>query len=475
MGNNERLNNKAGRIERHLGLRALTRGPMPPLGFGVLFPARTLLRRGARREPLRRVLPHGPAAARIWRTAAAGLLLVLVTAGGVRADDLAARLKALADTTIKEDESVGIVLGVAREGQNPVIQASGRARVTPAMPMTPDIDLKAASIGKTFIAALVLELADEGSLGLDDKLSRYLPNVANANRVTLRQLLNHTSGYDDYITDEFLDTVHAHRGKSWTLSELLDYVPSQLLEAPGTRYDYSNTNYLLLSLVVQSVTGHSVVVEIRRHFLEPLALTHTWFASEEQVPVDKLAHGYSELGDDGSRVDATDDPWPLGGADGGMVTNAGDLVIWARTLFGGHLLSQRRLKEMLDFVDASDDDAAPGSGYGLGVERLRIEGITFYGHTGSTPGYNDMLLYEPATKTVIVIAINDDPEDEDLLDVIALRVVQALEEGGAFHFPRSADPQAAAPAQTAPSSSPSSKPASKPSPTSPSGAAPAKE
>ncbi|HYB10522.1 MAG TPA: serine hydrolase domain-containing protein [Alphaproteobacteria bacterium] len=398
-----------------------------------------------------------------------------MAAGTARADDLAARLKALADSTIKEDESVGIVLGVAREGQTPIVQASGRARVAPAAPMTPDIEFKAASIGKTFIAAIVLELADEGLLNLDDKLSRYLPKVPNAERVTLRQLLNHTSGYDDYITDDFLDTVHAHSAKAWTLSELLDYVPSQLLEAPGTRYDYSNTNYLLLSLVVQNVTGHSVVAEIRRHFLEPLGLTHTWFASEERVPADKLAHGYSELGDDGSRVDVTDDPWPLGGADGGMVTNAGDLVIWARTLFGGRLLSQRRLNEMLDFVDASDDDAAPGSGYGLGVERLRIEGITFYGHTGSSPGYNDMLLYEPATKTVIVIAINDDPEDEDLLDVIALRVVQAVEEGGTIRFPRTADPQAGSPAQAAPSSTPSSKPTPKPSSPSPSGTPPANE
>jgi len=397
------------------------------------------------------------------RAAIAFILLAFWSAAPVVAEDLAARLQRLADTAVKEDDVIGIVIGAAPKGQGPVIVASGRARVNPNAPMTPGTEFEAASIAKTFIAALVLELVDERKLALDDKLSRYLPNVPNADRLSLRQLLNHTSGYDDYITDDFFDAAHAQRDKKWTLPELLAFAPTQLLEPPGTRYDYSNTNYLLLAMAIEAVTGNSTTTEIRRRFLKPLDLTHTWFLADGSVPAENLAHGYADLGDGGGKSDVTGEPWELSGADGGMVSNAGDLITWAQRIFGGRLLPERRLKEMLQFVEPSDEDAEPGSGYGLGVERIRVDGVVLYGHSGSAPGYNSMMLYEPATKTAIVVAINEDPDDEALLDIIAERIVRALEEPGTFDFPRAPDPDDAQSApQTAPSSTPSSTPPTAP-------------
>ena len=280
---------------------------------------------------------------RAMRGAVALILLVFLSAGAVRADELGARLQGLADTTVKEDDVVGIVIGAALQGRSPEIVAAGRARVNPSVPMTPETAFEAASIAKTFVAALVLELADERKLALDDRLSRYLPDVPNADRVSLRQLLNHTSGYDDYITDEFFDAAHTQHDKAWTLPELLAFAPTQLLEPPGTRYDYSNTNYLLLAMVVQTETGNSATAEIRRRFLKPLGLAHTWFLSDGPVPAGNLAHGYSDLGDGSGMSDVTGEPWVLSGADGGMVSNAGDLIGWAQRIFGGRLLPEPRL------------------------------------------------------------------------------------------------------------------------------------
>jgi D-alanyl-D-alanine carboxypeptidase len=119
-----------------------------------------------------------------------------------------------------------------------------------------------------------------------------------------------------------------------------------------------------------------------------------------------------------------------------MVSSAGDLLAWAQALYGGRVLPPKRLAEMLSFP--APEPESGGSAYGLGVERMQVDRVYFYGHTGSAPGYNSALLYEPVTRMAIVIAINDDPADEALLDILIERVVRAVEGGGAVGFPRSA-------------------------------------
>lgn len=369
-------------------------------------------------------------------------------AGTARADELGPQLQEIANRAVVEDAVTGIVLGVGRAGQAPTLSAAGLADIERHLPMTPAAGFKAASIAKTFLAALALQLVEEHRLTLHDKLARFLPDVPNAARVSLRQLLNHTSGYDDYITDAFADAASAHPGKSWTSRELLAFAkPERLRFTPGIRYDYSNTNYLLLGMAIEKSTGESLARSIRRRLLEPLGLKHTWLAAEEAIPLGQLAHGYVDRDDSGAKKDTTAEPWPLGGADGAMVSDAADLIAWSHALFGGRVLPQRRLAEMLDFVSAPEEEGVAEGGYGLGVERLQIDGITFYGHTGSAPGYNSMMLYEPMTRTAIVAAINEDPTDEALLDILVERVVQAIEATAAPRFPRTPDSESQSPAK----------------------------
>jgi len=365
---------------------------------------------------------------------AIGLVLL---AAPLRAADLATPLERLASDAVKEDAVTGIVVGVGVGGEPPTIVAAGLANVERQTPMTAETGWKAASIAKSFYAALALDLEQEGWLSLDDKLRRFLPDVPNAGRVSLRQLLNHTSGYDDYISDAFVAAVHDDPARSWTPRELLVYAqPQRERFPPGSRYDYSNTNYLLVGMALNAALSQSPVKEIRRRFLEPLGLRHTWFAAEEPVPRDALARGYADLDDSGVKRDATGEPWPLGGAEEAMVSNAADLIAWSRALFDGHVLPPQRLAEMLTFVAPPEEEGAPGSGYGLGVERSRIDGVMFYGHTGSAPGYNVVMLFEPSTRTAIVVALNEDPNDEALVDILLERVVHVLEEAGAARFPR---------------------------------------
>ncbi|MFI4988904.1 MAG: serine hydrolase domain-containing protein [Alphaproteobacteria bacterium] len=329
------------------------------------------------------------------------------------------------------------MIAVGHRDEAPAIAAAGLANLASHAAMRPESGFKIASIGKSFLSALTLMLVDEGKLGLDDKLSRFVPDVANAGRVSLRQLLNHTAGYDDYITDTFIAAAHAQPGKRWTPRELLAFAhPETLNFSPGSRFDYSNTNYLLVGMALEAALGHAPSTEIRRRFLIPLGLTQTWFAAEDEIPAGYLARGYGDLDDSSTLADATGEPAELGGADGAMLSSAADLVRWSAALLGGRVLSKARLGDMLSFVGIDDEDSAPGSGYGLGIERARYAGVMLYGHTGSAPGYDVAMLYEPVTETTIVVALNEDPPDETLIDIIAERVVRAIDDTAKVRFPK---------------------------------------
>jgi D-alanyl-D-alanine carboxypeptidase len=373
-----------------------------------------------------------------WRWLACAALLVWARPAG--ADDIAATLDRLARDAVTQDGVTGIVIATGREREASVIAAAGLANVAERTAMRRESDFKIASVAKTFLAALTLELAEEGKLALDDKLARFLPQLPNADRVSLRQLMNHTAGYDDYITDAFAEAARTERSRAWTSLELLAFAHPERLEfEPGSRFDYSNTNYLLLRMALAAVLGHAPGAEIRRRFLTPLGLNATWLAAEETVPAGALAHGYADLEDSGTLQDATGETDALGGDDGAMVSNAADLVRWSQALFGGTVLPKARLDEMLTFVTPRDEESAPGSGYGLGVERSQYLGVTFYGHTGSAPGYNCMMLYEPTTRTAVVVAFNSDPADDALLDIVAERVIRALGQAGKLHLPKMPD------------------------------------
>ncbi|MGO8867889.1 MAG: serine hydrolase domain-containing protein [Alphaproteobacteria bacterium] len=362
------------------------------------------------------------------------LLLLAARAG---ADELAPTLDRLARAAVAEDGVTGIVIGIGRERETPMLVAAGLADVAEHAPMRRTSDFKVASIAKTFLAALTLSLAQEGKLALDDKLARFLPDVPNAERVSLKQLLNHTSGYDDFLTDAFVAAARAQPGKTWDPLALLAFAhPERLGFEPGSRFDYSDTDYLLLRMALETALGHSPIAEMRQRFIAPLGLSATWFASEETVPAGMLAHGYSDLDGSGSLQDATGEPDVLGGDDGAMVSNAADLLRWGQALYGGHVLAKPQLDEMLSFVTPSEEDSAPGSGYGLGVERFRYAGVMLYGHTGSVPGYNSILLYEPTTGTAIVLAVNSDPADDALLDILVERVIRALGDAGKLRLPK---------------------------------------
>lgn len=273
-------------------------------------------------------------------------------------------------------------------------------------PVAVDARFRVGSITKTFVAAVIMQLADERRLRLDDPLSRYVP-ASPWGDVTLRQLLSHTGGVPDHtLAAGFADALLDQPARRWRTAEVLDLVTDRDRDfAPGTAYAYSNTGYVLLGRVIGSVTGHTWAHAVRQRIIEPLGLDDTSIAGVDDAATDTVAGWFDTSGD--GFDDRISGPWPAldttEGPAGAVVTTAPDLVRFARALFDGDLVSRTARREMT----TPGPFHPPHSNYGLGIE-LRRPGYrtAVQGHSGSLPGYPATRWYEPARRRVIVVLAN---------------------------------------------------------------------
>jgi D-alanyl-D-alanine carboxypeptidase len=270
-----------------------------------------------------------------------------------------------------------VAVGVSADARLGWSGASGPPRdgVTPLSGATP---FAIASVTKTFTAAIVLQLVEEGRLELDAAVNDYLPEVTIARGVTVRQLLSHTSGIADLL-DPMRSRLNADPSRVWQPAEVLALIgPSTF--APGTSWGYSNTNYLIAGMLVERVTGHPFGDELQRRITGPLKLLGTGIPARGALPY--------LLG-----VSWTTAFWTSAMLD----SDAADLVRWGDALYGGAILRAESLAEMLDFTE---------HGYGLGAERYRFGGLVGYGHSGLLRGYTTLLVHLPDAKlTVALLAV----------------------------------------------------------------------
>ncbi|MFF2132331.1 serine hydrolase domain-containing protein [Streptomyces olivochromogenes] len=255
------------------------------------------------------------------------------------------------------------------------------------------------SITKTFVSTVLLQLEAERRLSLDDKVEKWLPGVVRGHghdgrRITVRQLLNHTSGIFNYTADDdfartyFLkDGFLAHRYDTKTPEQLVAIAMThEPLFAPGTSWSYSNTNYVLAGLVIEKVTGHSYATEIRRRVIEPLGLRATSVPGTRTTLPRPSSHAYSKLSraTTGPTYDVTRLNPSLASSAGEMISDSADLNRFYSALLGGRLLPPKQLKEMKTTVKV---DEIPGARYGLGlIDRKLGCGVHVWGHDGGIHG-----------------------------------------------------------------------------------------
>jgi len=325
------------------------------------------------------------------------------------------RLQAILDHAVKAPgtEFPGVSLYVRGPGHRVWSGAAGRARVHPATPMRPQDRFRAGSIMKPLVAAATLQLVEEGRLRLDDPLpavlsAKVLARFPDADRITVRMLLNHTSGIGEYSDERFDREVAAHPRRQWSMAELLDRAAAvPRVFPPGEGFAYSNTDYNLLGLILEHVTGKPWRAVVRARVIERLHLRHTSLPEPGTVPAGRdIAHGYQAI--DGKVYDFTNVDSSMAGAAGGnaLLTNAEDLTRFLHGLLSGRLFHRRQtLDEMRTFLDTPDDHGR--NGYGLGLERYALPGgIELIGHMGTGAGYRALMFHLPAKHVDFTLALN---------------------------------------------------------------------
>lgn len=343
---------------------------------------------------------------------------------------LAARLAATVRRVRVADRLPGIQVVVGYRGGWTWSAHAGMADLAAGRPVTNDTLFDAGSITKTFVAALTLQLVDEGVLRLDDPVTRWVTGVPGLTGVTIQELLDHTSGIDDpFEHPPLLDALGAHPRTVWTPARVLRYVGPRHF-APGRGWYYSNVNYLLLGEIVQAATGQSVASLLSQRFLVPLGLSHTFLQGEQPVS-GQAAHGYDsaptgrpvDLSDGSGYLPFTSLATALGTA-GALVTTAGDLARWAQALYGGDVLPPATLSAMLDV--GLTRGLHPRWPYGLGVQQITYRGQVSWGHSGLLSGFHAAMRYFPATGLTIVVLMNDDTVNPD---TVVATLLDALETG----------------------------------------------
>ena len=351
--------------------------------------------------------------------AGACLLLTVVVhgqTGGANKTTLKTALQLKLDEWHKAGSFPGATLGVVLANGESFGLAVGFSDRETKKAMLPADRMLAGSVGKTFAAATALQLVKEGKIGLDDKIEKYLgrerwfSRLPNAKDITVRQLMNHTSGLVRYeFKEQFTKDLTANPDKVWKPAELVAYL---LDEKPpfeaGKGWDYSDTNYIVLGMIIEKVTGRRFYDEANRRLLKPLKLTNT--IPQDGPRLKGVVQGYAGPNN------------PFGGTDamivngkfainpqfewtgGGYVSTAHDLARWAKMFYEGKAFAPDLLPQVLEGVPAPM--LGRETRYGLCAIIRKTQAGTSYGHSGFFPGYMTDMMYFPEQKVAVALQVN---------------------------------------------------------------------
>ncbi len=315
--------------------------------------------------------------------------------------------RAAIDATLKEalaaSGAPGAVVGIWISGQGSYVKAIGVSDPATGKAIRVDDHFRIGSITKTFTITALLQLAQAKKLRLDDPVSDYLPFVPNGKNITLRMLANMTSGLYSYTEDDaWVKVAFSNFQRVWTPRELVDvglaHAPNF---PPGTAWHYSNTNTVLVGMVIEQVTGKPIRSVFVDQIFRPLGLKQTSWPTTSAMPV-PYAHGVTVQTLDDRRDDATNRNPSWGFTAGELISTLGDLKIWVRSYTTGSLISPELQKERLTWVTLPPN--TPQRKYGLGIGSDH----GWLGHTGELPGYNTAAYFLPEKDATVVVLVNSD-------------------------------------------------------------------
>jgi D-alanyl-D-alanine carboxypeptidase len=309
--------------------------------------------------------------------------------------------------------TVGFVLPDGRHGSVSV----GVSDLVKKTPLAPGDRMLAGSIGKTYVAAVVLQLVEEGKINLDEKIEHWFSRevwfgrLPNAKEITLRMLMNHTSGIPEHVLKpEFITAMKAEPDKVWKPEELIAYIlDAKPLFQAGQGFSYADTNYILVGMIVERVTKKNLYDEVERRVLKPLKLRDTIPSDRRILPGVVTGHSrpQSPFGFEGPII--IDGKFlfnpQMEWTGGGFASTAEDLARWAKLLYEAKVFGKASRDQMIAGAEVRE---ALGSGYGLAAQVWKTDLGTSYGHGGWFPGYLSQMEYFPNEKIAVAIQFNTD-------------------------------------------------------------------
>ncbi|MGW7080018.1 serine hydrolase domain-containing protein [Streptomyces sp. NPDC054866] len=305
-------------------------------------------------------------------------------------------------------------IAVLKRGSRTEVYRAGVAKTGIDRPIKATDHMRIASTAKAYSGAVALQLVDRGKLRLNDTIGKVLPRLPRAwHRVTLRQLLNHTSGLPDFsAAPKFLDLVTENPRRHFDSRRLLDFVADEpLVFRPGARYTYSNSDNIAVALMAEAVTGHPYEDLLAELVYRPLDLRNTSLPQGYRMPRPYL-HGYdvtpsdprtpSNSPEDLSEVLSASGVW----ASGGIISTPKDMTAFIRGYAGGKLISDRTRHHQLNWVNGASEPAGPGKNKaGLAIFRYTTRCGVVYGHTGNFPGYTQLIAATPDGKRSLTVSL----------------------------------------------------------------------
>jgi D-alanyl-D-alanine carboxypeptidase len=362
--------------------------------------------------------------------AVSGLTTAATPAGAKSFSPEVQRKLALATKNNMTDSRLpGAAVGVWVPGRGSYVRAFGIGNRATGRPAETTDHVRIASNTKTFAATAILQLVDDGRLSLDDHLSQYVSGVPNGDAITIRQLLHMTAGVYDFTDDDaFGQAFYANPRMSFTEADFFAILGRHAPEfAPGSAISYSDSNYWLLGMVLEKVTGRPISSVIRDQILRPLGLKNTSYPTDQTLPK-PFARGYfGGLEFNDPLTDKTLVNPAVGGAAGAMQSTVGDLRKWVKALATGRLLSPSLQAQRLQFQSFG----IPGPvnlSYGLGIFKLD----NLIGHNGAVIGYSTAMLYLPSNGATIVVWGNNSTNSSTPATTIAFDLAEIL-------FPKAVD------------------------------------
>lgn len=332
---------------------------------------------------------------------------------------LSDKIDALTDSVMANTNLPGMIVSVVC-GDFKYEKAKGYADLANTKPMTLDKLFRIGSVTKTFTITVLFQLIDEGKLGLDDPVSKFFPDFPNGQNITVRMLTNMTSGIFNYSEGKaFADSMAAYPLHKYTPQNLVNSAlghPPYF--APGAGFHYSNTNTIMIGMIIEQLTGNTLQNETINRIITPLGLKNTTIPSNNLMPGD-YSHGYTEDGDPlvpplPDLSEKYDPSWA--GAAGDIISDIEDLKVYIRALVKGSMISPKAQSERLRFVDVSDKFS-----YGSGI--FKMEGI-YLGHNGGYPGYTNVTLYSPEKDCSVIVFYNT--QSNVVPEILATNIIELM-------------------------------------------------